>query len=187
MTARLAHVLPGIVAGFACGAAAAAEWTTVSEASTVTMYATKQGAWINGTFEKFAATIHFDPAQPEAGRIVGVVHTASIDTQDSQNDTYVRAYLNAEEFPEARFESTNIVRTAEGYRATGELDLAGHRNPAVLDFAFVAESDSASPAGTARFYATMLINRFDYDIASDIDVNSAGQDVTVQVELSLRH
>ena len=135
MTAKLAHVLPVIVAGFACGASAAAEWTTVSEASTVTMYATKQGTWINGVFEEFTATIHFDPAQPEAGMIVGVVQTASVDTQDGQNDAYVRAYLNVEKFPEARFESTNIVRTAEGYRATGELNLAGHKNPAALDFA----------------------------------------------------
>jgi hypothetical protein len=31
----------------------------------------------------------------------------------------------------------------------------------------------------------MTINRFDFDIASDIDVNTAGQDVIVQVELDL--
>jgi hypothetical protein len=31
----------------------------------------------------------------------------------------------------------------------------------------------------------MNLDRFDFDIASDIDVNVAGKDVDVQVELSL--
>lgn len=169
-----------------CVGAVAAEWETVPETSTVAMYATKQGAMFSGVFEEFTATIDFDTASPEAGRIAGIVNTASVDTQDSQNDTYVLGYLRVEEFPQARFESRSIQKTAEGYRASGELSLAGHEKPATMDFSFVPGSESSAPGISAKFTATMTINRFDFDIASDIDTIQAGRDVIVYIELNLK-
>lgn len=165
--------------------AAAAEWSVVPESSAVTMYATKQGMWITGVFEEFSARIDFDPENPGGGKIVGIVATASVDTKDAQNDAYVHGYLNVEEFPESRFESKSIEKTADGFRAVGELDLVGHRNPVGLDFTFTASAGSSAESGRAKLIGTMTINRFDFDIASEIDVNTAGQDVIVQVELDL--
>jgi len=149
------------------------------------MYATKQGMWITGVFEEFSARIDFDPENPGGGKIVGIVATASVDTKDAQNDAYVHGYLNVEEFPESRFESKSIEKTADGFRAVGELDLVGHRNPVGLDFTFTASAGSSAESGRAKLIGTMTINRFDFDIASEIDVNTAGQDVIVQVELDL--
>lgn len=164
---------------------AAAEWTVVPESSTVTMYATKQGAWINGAFGEFSASVDFDPQNPAAGTIIGTVSTASVDTQDAQNNAYVHGYLNVEEFPESHFESTTIAATDDGFRANGQLVLAGHTKPIALDFRFATGGGNSSGPGGAKLSGTMTINRFDFDIASDIDVNTAGQDVIVQVELVL--
>jgi polyisoprenoid-binding protein YceI len=164
---------------------AAAQWNVEPQTSVVTMYATKEGQWFSGVFEEFTATIDFDYERPEAGKIVGVVRTGSIDTNDNQNDTYVTGYLNVEEFPEARFASTTIEKTADGYRANGELDLAGHQQPVILEFTFVPESPPSASTSQAQFTGTMTINRFDFDIASEVDTNAAGQDVIVQVVLGL--
>jgi polyisoprenoid-binding protein YceI len=166
--------------------AVAVEWTVVPESSTVTMYATKQGMWINGVFGEFSASIDFDPQNPAAGKIVGSVVTASVDTQDEQNDAYVHGYLHVEEFPESRFESQTIEATADGFRANGQLVLAGHTNPIALNFSFMADGEAVSGSGRTRLSGTMTINRFDFDIASDIDVNTAGRDVIVHVELDLK-
>jgi polyisoprenoid-binding protein YceI len=175
-----------VPAGFAFGQnVAAAEWTVVPESSAVTMYATKQGMWIAGVFGEFSARIDFDPKNPASGRIIGVVATVSVDTQDAQNNAYVHGYLNVEEFPESRFESTTIEATADGFRATGQLDLSGHTNPVALDFTFKTGGQTSTGSERAKLSGTMTINRFDFDIASDIDVNTAGQDVIVQVELDL--
>lgn len=149
------------------------------------MYATKQGTWIAGVFGEFSASIDFEPENPGGGKIVGVVTTASVETQDAQNDAYVHGYLNVDEFPESRFESKSIETTAEGFRAIGDLSLVGHSNPAALDFTLIAGSDSSNGAEHAKLSGTMIINRFEFDIASEIDVNTAGQDVIVQVELDL--
>jgi hypothetical protein len=32
----------------------------------------------------------------------------------------------------------------------------------------------------------MTVNRFDFDVAADVDINFAGQDIYIQVELELR-
>lgn len=175
----------GLLTFLACNLAAAAEWSTVPDTSTVTMYATKQGAPFSGVFKTFTAKIDFDPATPQSGKIVGVVSTDSIDTGDTQNDTYVRSYLNVAEFPEARFESTAIEATADYYRAVGNLTLAGKTHEAAIDFYFTVD-DAAKPKATAHFSGRMVVNRFDFDIAHEVDVNFAGRDVTVDVELDLR-
>jgi polyisoprenoid-binding protein YceI len=172
------------IAAFTAMTAAAAEWATVPEAGSVTMYATKQGALLTGVFGEFTAVIDFDPATPDTGRIVGIVKTGSVETHDDQNNNYVRGYLDVEAFPEARFESTAIEQTADGYRASGELTLTGTTNAAALDFSFTPGAEASGHA-RATFRGTMTINRFDYDIAADVDTSWAGQDVSVLVELVL--
>jgi polyisoprenoid-binding protein YceI len=167
-------------------AMAAEPWAVVPESSSVTMFATTQGAWFNGVFESFTATIEFDAEDPASGSIAGVVRTDSFSTEDTQHNSYVRGYLDVGNYPEARFESTSIETTPDGYRATGDLTLTGITKPAALDFTFVAGSESSLPAGHAAFTGWIVINRFDFDIATDVDTDRAGQDVTVQIELELR-
>jgi polyisoprenoid-binding protein YceI len=158
-------------------------WTVAPDTSTVTMYATKQGDWFDGVFADFDATIAFDPASPATGTIAGVVRTDSIETGDSQNNAYVRQSLEVDAFPEARFESTSIEATPEALLARGELTLVGQTRPAVLQFRF--ESDESSP-DRASFFGELNIDRFEFDIASDIDTGRAGRIVTVQIALDLR-
>lgn len=169
------------------GEPAAKEWAVVPEKSSVTLYATKQGSQIQGAFGEFTATIEFDPAKPESGHIGGVVKTGNVATGDDQNDTYVKSYLDVERFPEARFESKTIERIPDGFRATGELTLKGITNQAFLDFTFVSNDENTMPPAHATFEGVMWVNRFDYDIASDVDTSFAGRDVQVVVELALEH
>jgi polyisoprenoid-binding protein YceI len=183
----LALVAAGLGLGTALSErATAAEWTVVPESSAVTMYATRQGMWVTGVFGEFTARIDFDPADPASGQIVGVVATASVDTADAQNNAYVHGYLDVEEFPESRFESGSIEATTEGFRANGELFLAGHSGPVALDFTFTADIDASTNQAHARLSGTMTVDRFAFDIASEIDVNTAGQHVIVQIELDLK-
>lgn len=147
------------------------------------MYATKQGDWFDGVFHEFTATIEFDPANPAAGSIVGIVQTESIDTGDDQNDNYIFGYLEVEQFPEASFESRSITATEDGFEAMGELTLKGITKPAVINFTFTpAEGDVSA----ARFWGAMTIDRFAHDIAADIDTSWAGKDVEVRIDLALR-
>ena len=165
------------------GGASAGEWKPAADGSSVTLHTIKQGASFSGVFDEFTATIDFDESAPEAGRIVGNVRTDSYRTADPQNDTYVRGYLDVEQFPEARFESARIETTPEGYLASGELTIKGITKPATLLFIFTTTSESGPAA--ARFQGLMTINRFDFDVAADVDTSWAGRDVTVAIDLHL--
>jgi hypothetical protein len=52
-------------------------------------------------------------------------------------------------------------------------------------FSFSVDAD-AKPKPTAHFYGRMIVNRFDFDIAHDVDTSWTGRDVTVDVKLDLR-
>jgi polyisoprenoid-binding protein YceI len=177
------------VALTACAAPApAAEWAAVPESSTVTFSATQQGSMFSGKFEEFTATIDFDPANPSAGKIVGVVKTESANTRDSSRDTSLmeKDWFYVDKYPEARFESKTIEKTADGFRANGELTLKGATHPAVMDFTFTAGQDSSSP-GMSKFAGKMKVDRFNYNIGEGWnDPSYVGQDVDVEIKLDLK-
>lgn len=178
----------GLAALTVCaGPAAAAEWTVAPETSTVTFSSTQQGSAFSGRFEEFTATVDFDPANPAAGKIVGVVKTESANTRDSSRDTSLleRDWFYVDKYPEARFESKTIEKTADGFRANGELTLKGKTNPAVVDFTFTPGASSAP--GSAQFVGKMTVNRFDYNVGEGWnDPSYVGQDVKVEIKLDLK-
>ena len=177
--------LPAGLLGLLWTPSALGDWSVLPGSSSVTMYATKQGAWFDGTFADFTAAIAFDPAEPAAGNITGTVQTDSIDTGDEQNDAYVLRYLEVEQYPEAHFVSTAIRKGADAYEAEGELTLLGLTKPVMLYFTFEIPGAGSAPASRARFVGQMTIDRFDFGIASDIDTTQAGRHVVVQIELDL--
>lgn len=172
-------------AGIACiGNAWAADWTVAEDTSTVKFSAVQQGSRFTGTFEDFEAQIAFDPSKPEAGSIVGVVQTGSVDTRDHDRDAALTDadWFHTSQYPEARFESQSIEKADDGaYVAAGELTLKGKTNPAELRFTF------DTSGSTAKFAGTMTIDRFDYAVGEGwSDTSWIGQNVDVEVALDLK-
>lgn len=165
------------------GGALAAEWSLVEESSAVTFSATQQGARFNGRFETFDAEITFDPADPAAGRIVGVVEPGSVSTRDHDRDNSLldADWFNVSRYPESRFESETIEKLDDGrYRAVGQLTLKGQTKPVNLDFTFETESSKA------RFEGEMALNRFDFNVGEGWnDTSWIGERVTVEIALDL--
>lgn len=160
----------------------AGSWT-VADTSTVGFEAEQQGAKFNGKFERFTATIDFDPASPDAGSIVGVVETESVDSRDYDRDGSLMEpdWFDVGNHPEATFESTSIEVADDGsFVAHGNLTLKGTTRPIDLNFSFDETGDSASFAGT------MKINRFDFKVGEGWnDEYMVGKDVEVKIDLDL--
>jgi polyisoprenoid-binding protein YceI len=185
MNIRVGALVTSCASLLLIGGAWGAEWNVVEESSAVRFSAVQQGTRFNGAFREFEAQIDFDPANPSSGSIVGIVQTESVTTRDHDRDAALTDadWFNTREHPEARFESQSIDETDDGaFVATGQLTLKGKTNPARLRFSFDT-SDSAE----AKFSGTMTVNRFDYDVGQGWnDTSWIGQDVDVQVELSLK-
>ena len=111
-------------------------WTVVPETSSVGFVGTQQGTKFNGRFQKFTATINLDAADPTKGSIAGTVQLDSVNTRDSDRDASLldKDWFNAKQYPEAKFESQKIEKTADGYVANGNLTLKGTTKPAAMKF-----------------------------------------------------
>ncbi len=110
-----------------------------------------------GRFDRFDATLDFDPQQPQAARLVAVIDPASIDLNVAafEQDLRGSGWLDVERYPEARFESRTIEITGDDTGiVTGDLTLHGMSAPVTLDVIFNGGgSDLLTGAYTLGFEA----------------------------------
>ncbi len=170
---------------FACIAfstAEAAEWQLVEDSSTVRFIGVQEGSAFRARFENFSAMIDFDPGNPTAGKIIGVVKMDSAVSGDAERDATLleEDWFNPENYPESRFESESIEQLDDGtFAAHGQLTIIGVSQPVTMAFEFeVAEM-------TARFTGSFDIKRLDFGVGWDA-TNWIDDEVGVQINLDLQ-
>jgi polyisoprenoid-binding protein YceI len=92
-----------------------------------------------GRFDRFDATLDFDPQEPQAAKLVVVIDPASIDLNLPAFEQDLRGpdWLDVARYPEARFESRTIAITGvDTGKVTGDLTLHGVTAPVILDVTF---------------------------------------------------
>lgn len=170
-----------LAVALAGGQAQASGWQLVEDSSTVRFIGVQEGSAFRGRFRNFTAEIDFDPAKPEAGKIIGVVSMDSARTGDAERDaTLLEAdWFDPETFPESRFESERIEKLDDGtYAAHGTLTIVGNSNPVTMNFEFNVSGS------TAEFSGSFDILRLDFGVGWDA-TNWIDNEVGVQVELGL--
>jgi polyisoprenoid-binding protein YceI len=92
-----------------------------------------------GRFDRFDASLDFDPQEPQAAKLVVAIDPTSIDLNLPAFEQDLRGtdWLDVARYPEARFESHTIAITgADTGIVTGDLTLHGVTAPVTLDVAF---------------------------------------------------
>jgi len=188
-------------AGLAVGAALAANFFLVAAkaapaaapafelepaGSSLRFTAIQQAAMFESRFEKFTALVRFDPAEPEKGQISARVDLASVDTGNPERDQVLGTadWFNLGKWPEARFNAERIVRSGEGYAASGTLTLRGVTRPVVLKFRWTP----AVGSGSARLVGSAALERLAFGVGQGEwqDTAYVGNPVTVEVDIQLR-
>lgn len=175
-------LLLSLVSGLAIGGAKGSEWQLVEDSSNVRFIGVQEGSAFRGRFENFTAMIDFDPADPAAGKIIGVVKMDSARSGDEERDATLleEDWFNPEQYPESRFESQRIETLADGtYAAHGQLTIIGNSQPVTMTFEF---EDAGS---TAHFSGSFDILRLDFGVGWDA-TNWIDDEVGVQIELDLQ-
>jgi polyisoprenoid-binding protein YceI len=171
-----------LVGGAAIGAAEASEWQLVDDSSTVRFIGVQEGSAFRARFENFTAMIDFDPDNPAAGSIIGVVKMDSAVSGDPERDATLleEDWFNPVNFPESRFESESIEQLDDGtFAAHGQLTIIGNSQPVTMSFEFeVADS-------TAQFSGSFDILRLDFGVGWDA-TNWIDDEVGVQINLDLQ-
>jgi polyisoprenoid-binding protein YceI len=92
-----------------------------------------------GRFDRFDASLDFDPRAPESSTLVATIDPASIDfgLPAFEQDLRGSGWLDVARYPEARFESRTIAITgADTGVISGDLTLHGVTAPVTLDVTF---------------------------------------------------
>lgn len=149
--------------GFAALPAAAATYTTLdAEASSVAFGYSQMNVKMDGGFSELRAPeFSFDPAAPEASKVVIEVALSSIDAgyEEANSELEKEEWLAMSQHPLATFTSTDVKVLGEGrYQVSGDLAIKGTTHPVTMPVTFKEED------GKGIFEGSFTMQRADFTI-----------------------
>jgi polyisoprenoid-binding protein YceI len=145
-----------LLCSLAAAPACAAAWT-VQPGSTLGFSGVQTGAPFAGHFDKFTATIAYDPASPQTASVKIVIDTASAKTGDTQRDTAMpdADWFDAAAFPQAVFTATGFTPAGgDHFTTTGTLTIRGTTQKLTLPFTLDISGNQAEAKGTVTLLRT---------------------------------
>jgi len=132
----------------------------ISDESTIGFVGSKITGSHDGGFNSFDGTIILAEAGPAASKVEVVIDATSLWADDDRLTGHLKSpdFFDVETFPTAKFTSTAIVPSAEGFDVTGELELHGVTKQITFPATILVEGDRI----TAQ--AEFFIQRFDFGI-----------------------
>jgi polyisoprenoid-binding protein YceI len=128
----------------------------------------------SGEFKGLKGTINFNPDNLGASNFEVSIDVATINTGNGMKNTHAvsEKWLDAAKYPVIKFTSKTISKTADGYEATGTLDMHGIQKEITLPFTFVNNV----------FNGQIEVNRLDYKINTE-EPNHGGSVFKVNINV----
>ena len=177
-----------VLAGWALAGAAQAQAQAVpvgkivKEGSKIT-FAVKASVPIQGTFDKWDATIKFTSPAVETGVLDIKIEAASVDTGSGMKDGKLKSgdFFNADKDPYITFHSDKIVQTGPStFEMPGTFTIRGVSKQETLNF-----TASRDGKGSGEIQGTMAFDRKDYGMNSGIPFIKIADRVEVTVDLKM--
>ena len=142
-------------------------------------------------FTQFDATLHFDPAKPEAMSVSATIDPKSIEIYGSRLGEILQAdeWFNSAKFPEITFKSARIDAVKDNTAVvTGDLTLRGVTRPVMLQATFNGgyASMAMDPSGSRiGFSAKGVLKRSDFGMSYGIPAPGTTMGVGDAVEFQI--
>ena len=139
------------------------EYQPVDKEKSITFRIKNFGITVDGSFRGLSGTIHFDPQQPEQGKVDLWVDATTVDTGIKLRNNHIKKkeYLDVESFPRITIKSTGMK--AGDKPQTGilmaNLTIKGTSRAVTIPF----NIDQTTP-GAITFIGEIVINRRDYGV-----------------------
>ena len=121
-----------------------------------------------GVFNDFSGEVHWDRDKPAESHILFKLVSGSIDSRDEQRNGHLSSpdFLNAKEFPEIVFESTNVRAGKTGFLiVTGDLTVRGVTNSVDVTVELTGAGDRGERFGyRAGFEGRFTISGKDFEM-----------------------
>jgi polyisoprenoid-binding protein YceI len=188
MTSRIAAGAAAVLLA-AATAVSAAEYTIELEGSNVQFSVPVMAvSKVTGKFMRYDVKISAGKARDlSQAKVTAVIETASVDTGSDSWDAKLRtpAFFDTQKYPEIRFESRRVKKTAKGWEAAGNLTLHGVPKPITLPFTIQGRFDGPQADEHIGIHATFSFDRRDYGMAwtGNTEAKVVGNKVTVDIAL----
>jgi polyisoprenoid-binding protein YceI len=141
---------------------------------------TQAGALNKGKFTKYTDSL-------ATSKLDVVVDMSSLDTGDKERDDTLKSadLFSVAKFPQSRFTSTQITKTANGYDAVGKLTIRGVTRDTHVPFSFRTADEQGKPAGYLLGKTTIKRNDFGVGQGDWKATDQVGNDVSVAYSLRL--
>ncbi len=116
---------------------------------------------VSGTFDELSApSIVFDADKLASSKLSLKLEVSSINTGNGLMNKHAKGeeWFNAEKYPYIEFTSSKIEKTAEGFKATGKLQMHGVSKEVSIPFTFSEKGNKAT------FNAKFNVDRSDFQI-----------------------
>jgi polyisoprenoid-binding protein YceI len=150
------------------------------DSASITFEIRNAGFPVHGSFGGLQADIGFDPAHPEAGRIVASIDPETVETGIAMRDRHLvrHGWFDVRRFGRITMRSVRLLTAGDGgYRGRFVLGIRDVEREVEVPFTF------SSSGTTARMAGTVTIDRLDFGIGERSIVLS--NDVRIDVVLRL--
>lgn len=165
--------------------APAVEYTAIDVAASKLEFSYQEmGVSLDGRFARYAGTLNFDPAKPEAAHVTLEVQMASVDAgaEEATSEVAGKDWFDTAHHPTARFESTAVKRLPSGqYELRGNLAIKGRTRPLVVPLNYQAQGARGVLSGEFSF------NRTDFGVGEGewADTSTVADPIRVRFRFSV--
>jgi len=147
-------------------------------------FAVKASVAINGTFDKWDATLTFASTDPTTGVLDIKIQADSVNTGSGMKDNKLKSkdFFNADQDPSITFLSKKVVQTGPTtFDVVGDFTIRGASKPQTLTL-----TASGEGTGAGEIHGTMVFDRKDYGMNKGIPFVHIGDSVDVTVDLKVK-
>ena len=144
--------------------------------------------YVRGHFKNIGGALEFDPSHPEDARVEVSIAGDTLWSGEPERDEHLRSedFLHLERHSAIRFRSTRVEPVARNeYRVTGDLTIRGTTRSVTLDARYLGQCRSPFDDTRIGFTATARINRHDFGVSWNADLQDGGVVVGDDVLISL--
>ena len=170
--------------------AAPATWTIDPNHSTVGFEIRHLFSKVHGTFQKLTGTFVYDPEHPESSSVTTEIDASTITTNQEVRDKDLRSddFFDVAKYPTLTFASTKVTPTGKDkLTVEGNLTMHGVTKPVTLDVTFLGSGKGMMGEDRSGFEATTTLNRKDFDIVWNRNLDQGGtllgDDVAVHLSI----
>lgn len=145
---------------------------------------------MQGKFNKFSATIDYDPSNPGRSSVKATIDVNSLNTGVPGRDKHTLGLdgFYAERYPTITFVSKRVEKIDNGFKCTGDLTMRGIKKEIAIQFHQTGTRSAGEGVKLIGFEGGFKMNRRDYGLKWEMPhaADWIGDNVEVQISVIAR-